>query len=68
MCGFRQFHAGADEGTLSLVNVSYWDTLEDAKQMDAFQPMLDLGKRFTEAGARFERPIMNYTEAWRLEP
>jgi hypothetical protein len=34
-----------------------WRTLEDAKQLDTFQPMLDLGKVFTSKGATFERPI-----------
>lgn len=53
-------YAGADEATSSLTNVSVWTSLEAAKQMDRFQPMLDLGKTFAEAGATFERPIMNY--------
>jgi hypothetical protein len=68
MRGFRLFFAGADESSLSLTNVSHWDTLEDAKQMDVFQPMLDLGKQFVAAGARFERPIMNYEPLWQLGP
>jgi hypothetical protein len=28
--------------------------------------MLELGKRFAELGARFERPIMNYQRLWQL--
>jgi hypothetical protein len=46
---------------LALTNVSLWDTIEDVKQMDRFQPLLDLGKSFADAGATFECPIMNYT-------
>ena len=64
--GCRAYFAGADEATSSLSNVSVWDTLEDAQQMDRFQPMLDLGKTFADAGATFERPIMNYTTLWKF--
>jgi len=64
MSGSRAYFAGADEATSSLSNVSVWDTLENAKQMDRFQPMLDLGKTFADAGATFERPIMNYATLW----
>jgi hypothetical protein len=64
MHGCRAYFAGSDQVTSSLSNVSVWDTLEDAKQMERFQPMLDLGKRFLDAGATFERPIMNYGTLW----
>ena len=67
MPGFQDFVSGADRETLSLVNVSYWDTVEHAKQLDHFQPMLELGRRYAELGAQFERPIMNYAPLWRLE-
>ena len=64
MPGLLSFYAGADEATLSLINTSIWDTLEHARQLDTFQPMLDAGKRFVAEGARFERPIMHYTSLW----
>ncbi|UVK55956.1 hypothetical protein DBIPINDM_002530 [Mesorhizobium sp. AR02] len=66
MPGLLVFYAGADEATLSLINTSVWDTLEHARQLDTFQPMLDAGKRFVAAGATFERPIMHYTSLWRF--
>jgi hypothetical protein len=66
MRGCRGYSAGSDQATSSLSNVSVWATLEDAKQMEHFQPMLDLGKRFLDAGATFERPIMNYGTLWQL--
>ena len=66
MPGLLTFYAGADEATLSLINTSVWDTLEHARQLDTFQPMLDAGKRFVAAGATFERPIMHYTALWRF--
>jgi hypothetical protein len=68
MRGLLSFYAGADEMTSSLTNVSVWTDLDAAKQLDRFQPMLDLGKEFVAAGATFERPIMNYATLWQLEP
>ena len=64
MPGLVAYYAGADEATSSLHNTSVWDTLEYAKQMDTFQPMLDSAKRFAAEGATFERPIMNYGTLW----
>lgn len=66
MRGLVSYWAGADQATSSLTNVSVWRSLDDAKQMDRFQPMLDLGKRFAEKGAVFERPIMNYAALWQI--
>ncbi len=68
MPGLLHYYAGEDEAVSSLTNVSVWRTLSDAKQMDAFQPMLDLGKAFAAKGATFERPIMNYTSLWEIVP
>jgi hypothetical protein len=68
MRGLLAYYGGADEATSSLTNVSVWSDLAAAKQMDTFQPMLDLGKEFAAKGATFERPIMNYATLWQLEP
>ena len=68
MRGLVAFYAGADEATSSLTNVSLWADLDAAKQLDRYQPMLDLGKEFVAKGATFERPIMNYTPLWQLQP
>lgn len=68
MPGLLAFYTGADEATSSLSNVSVWTTLDRAKQLDRFQPMLDLGRAFVEKGAVFERPVMNYTSLWQLTP
>ena len=68
MRGLIHFYAGEDEAVNSLTNVSVWRTLEDAKQLDTFQPMLDLGKVFVSKGATFERPIMNYASLWEIVP
>ena len=66
--GLLAFYVGADEATSSLTNVSIWIDLASAKQLDSFQPMLDLGKVFAAKGATFERPIMNYATLWQLSP
>lgn len=66
--GLIHFYSGEDEASHALAQISVWRTLEDAKQLDTFQPMLDLGKVFTAKGARFERPIMNYVSSWEIVP
>ena len=68
MTGLLAFHAGADEATSSLSNVSVWTSLAAAQQLDTFQPMLDLGRTFAAKGATFERPVMNYATLWQLDP
>ena len=66
MPGFLTFYAGADEATSSLTNVSFWTSLEAARQLDTFKPMLDLVQPFIALGATFERPVMNYATLWQL--
>lgn len=68
MHGLIHYYAGADEAVSSLTNVSIWSTLQAAKQMDSFEPMLELGRRFADKGATFERPIMNYATQWEISP
>ena len=67
MAGLLAFYVGADEATSSLSNVSLWTSLEAARQLDTYQPMLELGKPFTAKGATFEQPIMNYVTLWQLK-
>jgi quinol monooxygenase YgiN len=62
--GCLAYDAGADRDSSSLVNVSVWQTLADAKQMDALAPMIEQGKILAAMGAVFERPIMNYEIMW----
>ena len=64
--GLIHFYAGADQAASSLTNVSIWTSLENAKQLDTYQPMLDLGRDFVAKGAVFERPVMNYETLWEL--
>lgn len=66
MEGLIDYFAGADEATSSLSNVSVWETLEHARQMERFAPMADLARQFAEKGARFDRPIMNHGVLWQI--
>ena len=68
MRGLLAFYTGVDEATSSLSNVSLWTDLAAAKQLDTFQPMLNLGQEFVAKGVTFERPIMNYATLWQLRP
>jgi hypothetical protein len=68
MPGLLAYYAGDDPATSSLTNTSIWSTLDDARQMESFEPMLELGRRFAEEGARFDRPIMNYQVLWSFGP
>ena len=43
--GLIHVYTGLDEDTCSLSNISVWQSLNGAKQLDTFQPMLDLAGR-----------------------
>jgi hypothetical protein len=63
--GLRAYFAGIDRDKAQMTNVSIWDTEEDAKQMDTFQPMIDLAKSLLEVpGISFVRPIPNFEVLW----
>ena len=66
--GLVSYFAGVDRSTSQLVNVSVWETDEDARQMSSFQPMLDLGTEFAGFGATFLRPIPNFEPLWQWGP
>jgi hypothetical protein len=66
MPGFLAFYSGEDRENLAFSNISLWDTPEHARQLDHFQPMLEAGKRFAAAGARFDRPVTNFATLWQF--
>ena len=68
MPGLLSFYAGADADTLTLTNVSIWDSVEHAKQLDTFEPMVALAREFIADGGRPERPVMNHTMQWSFGP
>jgi hypothetical protein len=64
--GNLAFYAGIDRENCTMSNVSLWESLADAQQMDSLQVMLDLAQEFVAAGVRFERPITNHQTLWAL--
>lgn len=68
MPGLVAFYAGADSETLTLTNVSIWDSVEHAKQLDTFAPMVALAREFIADGGRPERPVMNHVMQWSFGP
>jgi hypothetical protein len=49
-----------------MINVSVWQSLAEAKQMETLAPMLALAKEFSQMGVNFERPIINYDVVWEI--
>jgi hypothetical protein len=64
--GLLHYYAGVDSVSNTMINVSVWQTLEAAKQMETLAPMLALAKDFTQIGVNFERPIINYHTVWEI--
>ncbi len=66
LAGCLHYWAAIDPVTNTMVNVSVWTTLDDAKQMDSLREMQVLAAEFVKAGVQFERPIANYTGLWQI--
>jgi hypothetical protein len=64
----QRYHVAIDRESSTMVNVSLWDSLEDAKQMDQLPAMQALAKEFVAMGVTFERPIINLDILWTLDP
>jgi len=64
--GCLHFWAGADPASNTMVNISVWATLDDARQMETLAPMLALASEFASLGVQFERPITNYQSLWEI--
>ncbi len=64
--GCLHYFAAIDRESSSMVNVSVWDSLAHAQQMQILAPMQALAEQFTRDGVRFERPIANYETLWEI--
>ncbi len=72
--GCLHYWAGIDPVSSTMVNVSVWETLADAKQMQTLAPMRTLAEEFTKLGVVFvrvasalpNRPICNYETLWKI--
>jgi len=65
LSGLRAFHAAIDLEAGSVVNVSVWDTLEDARQMDTLPEMRAQRGPVEAAGVTFET-VLNYETLWSM--
>lgn len=66
--GLLHYHSGESEADASFTNVSFWTSMEAAKQMDTLEPMMKLVKEFIAKGGTPVRPIVNYTQEWEIVP
>jgi hypothetical protein len=65
--GLVHYYVGIDREHGFLTNVSIWETLEDAYQMDSLQAMLDQRPILQAAGISFEQ-ITNHHTLWTISP
>ena len=65
--GLIHFYAGIDREKGYVTNVSVWESVEAAKQLNTFQPMLDQRPIMEAAGVTFE-PITNHEMLWTITP
>ena len=63
--GLIHYYVGVDRERGSVTNVSVWDTLEHAHQMDTLQAMLAQRPILEGAGVVFE-PISNHETLWTI--
>jgi quinol monooxygenase YgiN len=64
--GCLSFYVATEESSSTMVNVSVWETLEQAQAMSTLVKMSALAQEFTALGVQFERPIINYPVLWKL--
>ncbi len=65
--GLLHYYVAVDATSNSMINVSVWDSLAAAKQMDTLQAMLAQRDIFVGLGVKFQ-PIRNYKGLWSILP
>jgi hypothetical protein len=65
--GLVHYYVGIDRARGALTNVSVWDSLEHAHQMDTLPAMLAQRPILEAAGVTFE-PITNHETVWVITP
>ena len=65
--GLVRYYVSIDPVSNSMVNVSVWESLEAAGQMNTLKEMLAQRDIFVELGVRFQ-PIRNYAGLWSIAP
>jgi len=59
------YYVGIDREKHSITNVSFWDNVENAKQMSTLKEMLDMRNTFEALGIKFIE-ITNHEILWKL--
>jgi hypothetical protein len=65
--GLLHYYVSVDATSNSMVNVSVWDSLTAAKQMETLREMLAQRDIFVGLGVKFQ-PIRNYSGLWSITP
>jgi len=65
--GLVHYYVGIDEDRGQVTNVSVWESLEHAQQMDTLAPMLAQRPLLEAVGVTFE-PITNHATLWAITP
>ncbi len=65
--GLLHYYVSIDPVSNSMVNVSVWESLQAAQQMNTLQEMLTQRDIFVALGVKFQ-PIRNYSGLWSVEP
>jgi hypothetical protein len=65
--GLVHYYVGIDREQGFVTNVSVWETLQDAHQMDSLVAMLAQRPILEAAGISFE-PITNHETVWTITP
>lgn len=63
--GLLHYYVSLDRVSNSMVNVSVWESLAAAQQMDTLREMLAQRDIFVALGVRFQ-PIRNYAGLWSM--
>jgi hypothetical protein len=65
--GLLHYYVSIDVISNSMVNVSIWESLDAAKQMETLSEMLAQRDIFIDLGVKFQ-PIRNYSGLWSITP
>ncbi len=66
LSGLLYYHAAVDPATSTVVNVSIWESVDTAKQMDSLAAMLAQRPILEAAGVQFDK-IANYEPLWKID-
>ena len=65
--GLIHYYVSIDSVSNSMVNVSIWESLQAAQQLNTLKEMLAQRAIFVALGIKFQ-PIRNYSGLWSIDP